>query len=104
MLLQAWISGWFLRIDWGFGEKRILPSRFLSDFQLHALIEQRPGALSRSSGSMLGLTHWKQRELAKASMAHGPATAFDQALLPDQVRMGLAVAPENSEKKNSDCK
>lgn len=39
MLLQAWISGWFLRSDWGFGEKRILPSRFLSDFQLHALIE-----------------------------------------------------------------
>lgn len=53
---------------------------------------------------MLDLTHWKQRELAKASMAHGPATAFDRALLPDQVRMGLAVAPEDSEKKNSDCK
>lgn len=48
---------------------------------------------------MLGLTPWKQRELAKDSMAHGPATALDWFLLLDQVWRGLAVTPEDSERE-----
>ena len=48
---------------------------------------------------MLGLTHWKQSELAKDSMAHGPAAALDLSLLLDQVWRGLAVTAEDSERE-----